>query len=136
MKHPRTWYIVADGGRARIVQKREDEDAFDTQRELVSTEIHSHTQELGTDRPGRTHESAMSARHARLGTSAHVAGRRGHILRHRPIAGRRSPRRHRPAGHLEGIVQIEVDELAFGLHHLTRRQWGTVRLQHLREAVR
>ena len=64
MKHPRTWYVVADGGRARIVQKREDEDAFDTRLELVSTEIHSHTQELGTDRPGRTHESAMSARHA------------------------------------------------------------------------
>lgn len=64
MKHPRTWYVVADGGLARIVQKREEEDAFDTQRELVSAEIHSHTQELGTDRPGRTHESAMSARHA------------------------------------------------------------------------
>jgi protein required for attachment to host cells len=64
MKHPRTWYVVADGGRARIVQKRNGENAFDTHHELVSAEIHSHTHELGTDRPGRTHESAMSARHA------------------------------------------------------------------------
>jgi protein required for attachment to host cells len=64
MKHPRTWYVVADGGRARIVQKRDGEDAFHTRRELVSAEIHSRTHELGTDRPGRTHESAMSARHA------------------------------------------------------------------------
>ena len=64
MKHPRTWYVVADGGRARIVQKRNGENAFDMHRELVSAEIHSHTHELGTGRPGRTHESAMSARHA------------------------------------------------------------------------
>ena len=64
MKHTRTWYVVADGGRARLVQKRNGENAFDTHRELVSAEIHSHTHELGTDRPGRTHESAMSARHA------------------------------------------------------------------------
>jgi protein required for attachment to host cells len=64
MKPARTWYVVTDGGRARIVQKREGEDAVDTHRELVSAEIHSHTHELGTSRPGRTHESAMSARHA------------------------------------------------------------------------
>ena len=49
MKQPRTWYVVADGGRARIVRKRNGENAFDTHRELVSAEIHSHTHELGTD---------------------------------------------------------------------------------------
>ena len=64
MKHPRTWYVVADGGRARILQKRETEDMFDTLRELVSADIHRHTRELGTERPGRTHESANSAHHA------------------------------------------------------------------------
>ena len=53
MKHPRTWYVVADGGRARIVRKRNGEHAFDTHRELVSAEIHSHTHELGTDRRAR-----------------------------------------------------------------------------------
>jgi protein required for attachment to host cells len=58
MSHPRIWYVVADGGRARIVQKR-----FDTRQQLVSPDIHRHTHDLGTERPGRTHESAMSARH-------------------------------------------------------------------------
>ena len=64
MKHPRTWYVVTDGGRARILHKRDAQDAFDTHREFVSADIHRHTHELGTERPGRTHESANSARHA------------------------------------------------------------------------
>ena len=64
MKHPRTWYVVTDGGRARFLQKREAQDAFDTQREFVSADIHSHTHELGAERPGRGHESANSAHHA------------------------------------------------------------------------
>lgn len=64
MKHPRTWYVITDGGRARIVQKRDALDAFDTHREFVSADIHRHTHELGMERPGRTHESASSAHHA------------------------------------------------------------------------
>jgi protein required for attachment to host cells len=64
MKHPRTWYVITDGGRARILQKRDEQDAFDTRREFVSPDIHRHTHELGVERPGRTHESANSARHA------------------------------------------------------------------------
>jgi protein required for attachment to host cells len=70
MKHPRTWYVVADGGRARILQKhdtrdgRDGRDGFDTQYEFVSADIHSHTHELGAERPGRTHESANAAHHA------------------------------------------------------------------------
>jgi protein required for attachment to host cells len=63
MKHPRTWYVVTDGGRARILLKREEHDAFDTQREFVSADIHRHTHELGSERPGRTRESAASAHH-------------------------------------------------------------------------
>ena len=46
MKHPRTWYVITDGGRARIVQKRDAQDAFDTHREFVSADIHRHTHEL------------------------------------------------------------------------------------------
>jgi protein required for attachment to host cells len=64
MKHPKTWYVITDGGRARIVQKRDAQDAFDTHREFVSADIHRHTHELGMERPGRTHESAGSAHHA------------------------------------------------------------------------
>jgi protein required for attachment to host cells len=64
MKRPRTWYVVADGGRARILQKRDAEAMFDTIRELVSADLHRRTHELGSERPGRTHESANSAHHA------------------------------------------------------------------------
>lgn len=64
MKHPRTWYVVTDGGRARVLQKRDTEDVFDTYREFLSEDIHLHTHELGTERPGRTQESATSVHHA------------------------------------------------------------------------
>ena len=63
MEHPRTWYVVADGGRARVLQKRRAQEAFDTQREFASANIHSHTHELGAERPGHGRESANSARH-------------------------------------------------------------------------
>jgi protein required for attachment to host cells len=64
MKQPRTWYVVADGGRARILQKRDAEDMFDMIREMVSADLHRRTHDLGSERPGRTHESANSAHHA------------------------------------------------------------------------
>ena len=64
MDQSRTWYVVADGGRARIVQKRDRQEAFDTSQELVSADLHHRTHDLGTERPGRGRESAMSAHHA------------------------------------------------------------------------
>ena len=60
----RTWYVIADGGRARIVQRRAGQQGFDTRQQLVSADIHHRTHELGAERPGRTRESAVSARHA------------------------------------------------------------------------
>ena len=68
MNRPITWYVVADGGRARIVQKRARQgdrpEAFDTLQELVSADLHRATHDLGSERPGRTRESATSGRHA------------------------------------------------------------------------
>ena len=68
MQHPTIWYVVADGGRARIVEKRDRQgdrpEAFDTRRELVAADLHHHTHELGTERPGRARESGTSAHHA------------------------------------------------------------------------
>lgn len=64
MKHPRIWYVVTDGGRARFLQQREEKGAFDTHRELVSASIHDRTHDLGTERPGRGHESANSSHHS------------------------------------------------------------------------
>lgn len=64
MPSSRTWYVVADGGRARFLQKRDAQDGFDTEREFVSRDIHHSTRDLGAERPGRGHESANAARHA------------------------------------------------------------------------
>lgn len=64
MSHPRTWYVVADGGRARILQKREEQDGYEVQLELVSANLHATTRDLGAERPGRGHESANAAHHA------------------------------------------------------------------------
>jgi len=64
VKQARTWYVVTDGGHARILQRRDAQGAFDTLREIVSSDIHRHSHELGTERPGRTHESGTVVRHA------------------------------------------------------------------------
>jgi len=68
MNRPRIWYVVADGGRARIILKRDGQsdlqEAFDTLQEMVSADIHRATHDLGSERPGRVRESAASARHA------------------------------------------------------------------------
>lgn len=64
MNRLRIWYVVADGGRARIVEQRHGQEAFDTRQELVAADIHRRSHDLGTERPGRTHESGTSAHHA------------------------------------------------------------------------
>ena len=62
-KTPRLYYVIADGGRARFVE-RDDEGAYRTLSSFVSSELHMSTHELGRDRPSRVKESANSARHA------------------------------------------------------------------------
>ena len=61
MKKPRLWYVIADGGRARFVERDED-GAFRTLSSFVSTELHKSAHELGRDRPARVKESASPAR--------------------------------------------------------------------------
>ena len=71
IKAPTTWVLVADGGRARVVKPRGPGRVL----ELVSehkAELHR-TAALGTDRPGRSHESATTARHAHVTTDFHQA---------------------------------------------------------------
>jgi len=70
MKTPRTWYVVADGGRARFLQKRNPRRSFAaphqmfaTDREFVSAHIHDRSSDLGTAPPGRSYESAGFVRH-------------------------------------------------------------------------
>jgi protein required for attachment to host cells len=62
-KKPRLYYVIADGGRARFVERDED-GAYRTLSSFVSTELHASSHELGRDRPTRVKESANSARHA------------------------------------------------------------------------
>jgi len=63
MNQSRTLYIVADGGRARLIERTEA-GAFRTTRLIESSDVHSAGHELARSRPGRVHESANAARHA------------------------------------------------------------------------
>jgi protein required for attachment to host cells len=63
MKHARIWYVIADGGRARFVE-RDERGAYRTVLSFVAADMHKRTRDLGLDRPARVKESANSARHA------------------------------------------------------------------------
>jgi protein required for attachment to host cells len=63
MKEAKLWYVIADGGRARFVE-RDEKGAFRTVSSFVSTELHKSAHELGLDRPARVKESATPTRHA------------------------------------------------------------------------
>jgi protein required for attachment to host cells len=63
MKKAKLWYVIADGGRARFVE-RDEEGAFRTLSSFVSTKLHKSAHELGRDRPVRVKESTSPARSA------------------------------------------------------------------------
>lgn len=63
MKHARIWYVIADGGRARFVE-RDEAGAYRTVLSFVAAEMHKRSRDLGLDRPARVKESAMPTRHA------------------------------------------------------------------------
>lgn len=63
MKKQKTCYVIADGGKARFVE-RDEKGAFRTVSSFVSTELHAKSSELGRDRPARVMESATPARAA------------------------------------------------------------------------
>jgi protein required for attachment to host cells len=63
MKKAKLWYAIADGGRARFVERHEN-GAFHTVANFESTDLHTSTKDLGTDRPTRVQDSAGPGRHA------------------------------------------------------------------------
>ena len=63
MHAPKVLYVVADGGRARFIERNQAGD-FKTIRDLESTHIHDRSHELGRRPPARAQESASATRHA------------------------------------------------------------------------
>jgi len=61
-KMVKTWIVIADGARARVLAARGPQQGLDL---VLERRDHApRTAELGSDRPGRSFESATSARHA------------------------------------------------------------------------
>lgn len=64
MRHPVTWYLLADGARARIVTRPTSAGTYTVIFAEDSAAAHARSRDLISDRPGRTQESAYSGRHA------------------------------------------------------------------------
>jgi protein required for attachment to host cells len=63
-KRLHTWFVVADGASARILTRDADGGKFAVVEERDSPEARLRTRELVSDRPGRSHESGTTGRHA------------------------------------------------------------------------
>ena len=63
MKEAKLWYVVADGGRARFVE-RDENGAFRTILSFVSADLREKSSDFGKDRPTRVQDSVGPARHA------------------------------------------------------------------------
>jgi protein required for attachment to host cells len=64
MKKPVTWFLIADGARARIVTRSDPDSRYEVIYAEDSSTMHARARDLVSDRPGRTQESAYSGRHA------------------------------------------------------------------------
>lgn len=62
-KNAKTWILVADGEHARVVVPTPHRQ-FHTINSIDSATAHHRSSDLGTDRPGRSFESANPTRHA------------------------------------------------------------------------
>jgi protein required for attachment to host cells len=60
----KAWIVLADGEHARIVVSTQVAGAFSTQESLDSRSAHLLSRDIGSDRPGRSFESASASRHA------------------------------------------------------------------------
>ena len=64
MKPVRTWIVIADGARARIVKNAGPGRGVETDPELVFRSEHHKLQEIMADKPGRGFDSVGKGRHA------------------------------------------------------------------------
>lgn len=60
----RLWIVVADGGAARVLGVTGDRRGLTVLREIASVDAHRRTQDLVSDRAGRSFESGSTTRHA------------------------------------------------------------------------
>jgi len=58
-----TWFVLADGSRARFVRRRQEGSGYEIAAQYESAEAHLPTRDLVSDRPGRVRESATAAHH-------------------------------------------------------------------------
>ena len=64
MKKPVTWYVLADGARARIVTRPDSSAGYVVVFAEDAAAAHVRAREIVSDRPGHGQESAYSGRHA------------------------------------------------------------------------
>ncbi|HLY58730.1 MAG TPA: host attachment protein [Stellaceae bacterium] len=64
MSRFRRWYVIADGGRARILAGDPRLHELEPVNDMESSAVHNKSHDLGSDRPGHTHESVGGSRHA------------------------------------------------------------------------
>lgn len=63
MKKAKVWYAIADGGRARFIE-RDENGAYRTVVSFDSADLHHKARDLTSDAPGRVMESATPGRSA------------------------------------------------------------------------
>ena len=64
VRYSRLWVVIADGEHARLVARDPHARSLHTFKELTSRTAGQRSHDLGSDRPGRTHESVGTTRHA------------------------------------------------------------------------
>lgn len=69
MKPVRTWILIADGAQARVLEARGKGHGLSEVEGLKRGVALAASHDLGSDRPGRTHESVGAVRHAMEPTS-------------------------------------------------------------------
>jgi protein required for attachment to host cells len=70
----KSWVLVCDGAKALLLQNMGDSNALDLKVSDAQLQPHARTRDIGTDRPGRVHESLGSSRSAVQSTDWHDLG--------------------------------------------------------------
>jgi protein required for attachment to host cells len=63
MKPQKTWILIADGARARILERTGSNTALTAAMNNEFAASHAPSREYGTDKPGRSHESVGGSHH-------------------------------------------------------------------------